>query len=278
MTTEEKITQLLLAARDELARERDEEGLRLATQAQQLAQAHPQLSDLLRFQVLLIFGEAALAIGDIDTAEKSLTQAHWNALKTQGTVGADHRAQLHRSLAAVYLARGLTAEALTHMAEDIYHASLASGNDSIAVALAYFPMASLFIDRLQDYSRGLTYARQSVAVWFAHLQSHFEPEKVAWQDLEPYERTAGRRILFQLRQMLSDGEAPEYDITFAVAADLCQAALALQFNDLGLAQEHLKLAEVQLASAHAASPLDLPVSQLQEMRDLLAGIIQTQQA
>ncbi|XP_048580934.1 zinc finger MYND domain-containing protein 12 [Nematostella vectensis] len=115
----------------------------------------------------LILGEASIGLGKLSQAEEYLAQAEWTALKTPGCDNAI-KSRLYRNLGLLNAAKGNFSDALTLLADDIYHSSLQHGTDDIHTSGGYFHMANVF-NRQNKLDVAFSLYNQVTDIWYEHL-------------------------------------------------------------------------------------------------------------
>eukprot|EP00730_Choanoeca_flexa_P019585 TRINITY_DN9576_c0_g1_i3.p1 TRINITY_DN9576_c0_g1~~TRINITY_DN9576_c0_g1_i3.p1 ORF type:complete len:228 (+),score=37.79 TRINITY_DN9576_c0_g1_i3:76-759(+) len=151
-----------------LSKQQPQNALNVLLQAHEAAMTLYSNQPAGQIPTLTLLGSAHLGCGDVKSAEKCLTQAHWALMKCERP-SPSQRHLLHRQLGQLYYLKGMAPEALAHMAEDAFYASEADGTDSLQVGLAYFTMGNLF-HTSEDDEKAKVYFHQAAELWYAHLQ------------------------------------------------------------------------------------------------------------
>lgn len=115
----------------------------------------------------LILGEASIGLGRLSQAEEYLAQAQWTVLKTPECTD-DIKSKLFRNLGLLYAAQGNYPDALSQLADDIYHSSRVHGTDDIRTSGGYFHMANVFY-RQSKLDIAFSLYNQVTDIWYEHL-------------------------------------------------------------------------------------------------------------
>jgi len=132
-----------VASQKLLFEEKYEYAVPAAMQALKFSIAVYGLSSIELVPSYLILGEACIGLGRLEQAEDYLLQGQWTVLKTPECTN-EIKARLHRNLGMLHAERGNFSEALTELAECIYQASYAWGENSVKASGGYFHMANIF--------------------------------------------------------------------------------------------------------------------------------------
>jgi len=120
----------------------------------------------------LILGRASIGLDKLEQAEEYLLQAQWTALKNIGNSNKmKHRICHHFGL--LYAAKGLTNEALRHLANDIYYASEEYGTSDIHTSGGYFHMGNIYYSQ-GDIATASSLFEQVTEIWHHYLQNIIE--------------------------------------------------------------------------------------------------------
>ncbi|NXA71586.1 ZMY12 protein, partial [Thryothorus ludovicianus] len=96
--------------------------------------------------IYLLLAEASTGIGRLRQAAKYLSQAQWIILQTPDCSAA-LQSKLHRGLGLFCIAEGNLDQALYHLANDVYLATVEFGLNSVEVSGGYFNMANIFFQQ-----------------------------------------------------------------------------------------------------------------------------------
>ncbi|XP_069484248.1 zinc finger MYND domain-containing protein 12 [Ambystoma mexicanum] len=92
----------------------------------------------------LLLAEASIRLGHLTQAEEYLGQARWTLLKNPDcSLGL--LAKLHRNQGLLFSARGNLAEALAHLANDVYYNTCLYGTGNVHASPGCFHMANVFL-------------------------------------------------------------------------------------------------------------------------------------
>ncbi|KAL8198591.1 UNVERIFIED_CONTAM: hypothetical protein K2H54_017031 [Gekko kuhli] len=115
----------------------------------------------------LMLAEASLGLGHLSQAEEYLSHAQWSILKTT-QCSPTLQSKLHRNLGLLYAAKGNFEESLYHLANDVFHASCASGTNDVSVSGGYFHMADVFFRQNRMDVADSLYT-EVTEIWYSHF-------------------------------------------------------------------------------------------------------------
>eukprot|EP00117_Sycon_ciliatum_P045765 scpid62658/ scgid32859/ Zinc finger MYND domain-containing protein 12 len=117
---------------------------------------------------LVVLAEACIGAFQLDKAEQYLSQAKWSALQAGESCPSGLLSQINRVLGRLHIARGSHGQAMAHLAEDVYHSSLAHGPEHVKTSGGYFNMARSFY-AINNMPAARPLYTEVLSIWYKFL-------------------------------------------------------------------------------------------------------------
>eukprot|EP00118_Oscarella_pearsei_P028430 m.2131 g.2131 ORF g.2131 m.2131 type:complete len:292 (+) comp8332_c0_seq1:22-897(+) len=183
----------------------------------------------------VIIGRAALGLGKVPQAEKYLSQAQWILLKHPGC-DETLTSLVCRHLGLLYAFQGNYEKARKMIADDIYHATIKYGMDSVRVASGYYHLGNTFTKEGHP-TVAMSLYNQVIQMYIEYFKGNVVPA----ENFDKVEELECVEMLHHICKVWEENPAVKPESLIAV-----YKCLALLYNYMGNKQQMTEFADKAL--------------------------------